>query len=389
MAPVAVPLATELKAPTDGPVKPLLTSGQHEPIFDILTPYDQFPQEVTGPTVWTKEQFESDPKAWKWRWTPEQIADLEKAYVEWEATGKSLPEINRDSFPLSDSIRTFLAGIRTHIVDGAGFALIQGLPTDNWPVAKSSAIYLAIGSVIGIPVSQNGKGHILGHVKDLGNDPTQIHKVRIYTTTARQYFHTDSGDIVGLLCLHRAKEGGESDVVSAHNLWNTLQKERPDVAELLAQPNWYFDRKGEVSEGQKEWVQQAVFYWHDGHLVSHYDPYYVRSITRFVESGQIPGHTAAQLEATEVLEATAQRLALHMILEVGDLQFVADTHVFHARTAYVDHLPPAPRRHLLRLWLSTPEAEGGWKRPFPDSAHIRRGGIQVNSQPHTCPLDAE
>ncbi|WOO84275.1 Taurine hydroxylase-like protein SAT17 [Vanrija pseudolonga] len=389
MAPVAVPLATEPKAPANDVVKPLLTSGQHEPLFDILTPYEQFPKEVTGPTVWTKEEFESNPKAWKWRWTPEQIADLEAAYDEWEKTGKSLPEINRDSFPLANATRTFLAGIREHIVNGAGFALIQGLPTDNWSVVKSSAIYLAIGSVIGIPVSQNGKGHILGHVKDLGNDPTQIHKVRIYTTTARQYFHTDSGDIVGLLCLHRAKEGGESDVVSAHNLWNTLQKERPDVAELLAKPDWYFDRKGEVSDGQKEWVQQAVFYWHDGHLVSHYDPYYVRSITRFIEAGQIPGHSPAQLEAIEVLEATAQRLALHMILEVGDLQFVADTHVLHARTAYVDHLPPAPRRHLLRLWLATPESEGGWKRPFPDSAHIRRGGIQVNSQPHTCPLDAE
>jgi hypothetical protein len=95
-------------------------------------------------------------------------------------------------------------------------------------------------------------------LQDLGNDPTQIDKVRIYSTSARQYFHCDAADIVGLLCLHKALEGGESDVVSAHNLWNTLQAERPDVAELLAMPNWYFDRKGEVSEGQKPWVQRAV-----------------------------------------------------------------------------------------------------------------------------------
>lgn len=94
--------------------------------------------------------------------------------------------------------------------------------------------------------------------QDLGNDPTQIDKVRIYSTSARQYFHCDAADIVGLLCLHKALEGGESDVVSAHNLWNTLQAERPDVAELLAKPNWYFDRKGEVSEGQNPWVKRAV-----------------------------------------------------------------------------------------------------------------------------------
>jgi hypothetical protein len=48
------------------------------------------------------------------------------------------------------------------------------------------------------------------------------------------------------------------DVVSAHHLWNTLQAERPDVAELFTRPEWYFDRKGEVSEGQNGWVKKAV-----------------------------------------------------------------------------------------------------------------------------------
>lgn len=56
-----------------------------------------------------------------------------------------------------------------------------------------------------------------------------------------------------------------------------------------------------------------------------YDPYYVKSIGRFVESGEIPGHTPEQVEAFQVLEETAQKLALHMILEVGDIQFVADS----------------------------------------------------------------
>jgi hypothetical protein len=107
-------------------------------------------------------------------------------------------------------------------------------------------------------------------MQDIGNDPTQIDKVRIYSTAARQFFHTDAADIVGLLCLAKAQEGGESefspvtganvigDVVSAHQVWNTLQAERPDVAELLAQPEWYFDRKGEVSKGQNGWVKKAV-----------------------------------------------------------------------------------------------------------------------------------
>ena len=43
----------------------------------------------------------------------------------------------------------------------------------------------------------------------------------------------------------------------------------------------------------------------------------------------------------------------------------------------------------MRLWLATPESEGGWKLPFHDSTEKKRGGIQVNDQPPVCPLDAE
>lgn len=51
------------------------------------------------------------------------------------------------------------------MVDGIGLALIKDLPVTEWPIEKTAAIYLGIGTAIGVTVSQNGKGHILGHVK--------------------------------------------------------------------------------------------------------------------------------------------------------------------------------------------------------------------------------
>jgi hypothetical protein len=48
-------------------------------------------------------------------------------------------------------------------------------------------------------------------------------------------------------------------------------------------------------------------------------------VGRHVEAGLIPGHTPEQLEAIQVLEDVAQRLSLHMVLAVGDIQFVADS----------------------------------------------------------------
>jgi hypothetical protein len=91
----------------------------------------------------------------------------------------------------------------------------------------------------------------------------------------------------------------------------------------------------------------------------------------------------------KVLEDTCQSLALHMILEIGDIQFLSNEHVLHARTAYKDFPPPAPRRHLARLWLSTPEGEGGWALPMPDAKEKKRGGIQVDNVAPRAPLDAE
>jgi hypothetical protein len=196
---------------------------------------------------------------------------------------------------------------------------------------------MGLGTYLGYFVSQNGRGHVLGHVKDVGDDATQIDKVRIYRTTARQFFHADDSDIVGLLCLHRAQEGGESDLVSVHSVWNELQKKHPDVAKTLTEPNWYFDRKGEVSEGQEQWIKTSVFYLENGgqkRVYCKWDPYYVKSLTRFSDKGSIPSLSKEQWYALETLEAVCNQLALHMILEVGDIQFLSNAHILHARTAY-------------------------------------------------------
>jgi hypothetical protein len=74
-----------------------LTSGQHEPIPELLAPYSAFPKEITGPTVWKREEFINDTSKWQHRWTPELIAELERSYEEFKARGVDLPQINKVS----------------------------------------------------------------------------------------------------------------------------------------------------------------------------------------------------------------------------------------------------------------------------------------------------
>lgn len=129
------------------------------------------------------------------------------------STTYSLTGITQSQFPLAhDSLTELLATMRKEMLNGKGFMLFKGFPVTEWGNHKSAVAYMGLGAHIGYPVSQNGRGHILGHVKDLGEDSTQIDKVRIYRTCARQFFHADDADVVGLLCMSKAQEGGESDI---------------------------------------------------------------------------------------------------------------------------------------------------------------------------------
>jgi hypothetical protein len=178
------------------------------------------------------------------------------------------------------------------------------------------------------------------------------------------------------------------------------------VIETLTTPNWYFDRKGEISPGQDPWYVSSVLYTErrdDGsgsggstpRVWNKLDPNNLTSLVRY-NSGPdavIPPLSEKQTYALQVLEETASELALHMILEPGDIQLLANGHVLHARTAYKDYPPGSVdeagrervRRHLMRLWLAVPESEGGLKTPFFDSDWKKRGG----DVPPVCPLDAE
>ena len=219
-----------------------------------------------------------------------------------------------------------------------------------------------------------------------------------------QYFHVDGADIVGLLCIAKALSGGESDIVSTHHVFSVLQKTHPDVIETMCEPNWYFDRKGEVSEGQEQWIRSSIFYLENApngerRVYAKFDPMNLTSLSRF-NSGpdaKIPPLSDKQQNALKIWEDTCAAESLHMILDPGDIQFLSNSQIFHARTAYKDYPPGSvdengsylPRRHLMRLWLSVPEHEGGWKLPFHDTNEKKRGGVQVHDQAPVCPLDAE
>lgn len=96
---------TSSRAPTKNHEAPrdifpdgIRTSGQHPPLYDALKPFSEFPKEITGPTVWRKEDFENSPEKWTHPFTPEEVEELGKAADNFIASGTALTGISKVSF---------------------------------------------------------------------------------------------------------------------------------------------------------------------------------------------------------------------------------------------------------------------------------------------------
>ncbi|OAQ96279.1 hypothetical protein LLEC1_02227 [Akanthomyces lecanii] len=352
----------------------LRTSGQHPPIESQIRPFDAFPTEITGPTVWEGRDIAARQGEWVHRWTDGELNELLQAVDAFTISGIPLININKHNFSIPNVTRT-LQAVRHDILNGRGFVLFRGLPVEAWGRQKAAIAMMGISAHLGYLLSQNKLGQVLGHVTNLEADyKNSLDKVKIAATNAAlaltllplSLHHTDEADIVGLLFCAPGESGGASGCASAHTVWNALVRERPDVAKLLASPVWYCDRKGEITAGQEPWIKVPVFYLEPGgqeRVYVKWDPYFVKSLTRYSDKGLIPALSPQQLEAMDILEKTCARYGFEYTCEVGDVQFVSCCQTFHSRTAFVDALPPKPPRHLLRTW---------------------RGGIQVDSTPPTA-----
>ncbi len=323
------------------------------------------PERIDTPSAWRGADMvrRSD---WIEPLSAAELGELAAASDSWIDVAADLTLLTREQFALP-LLAPRLARLRTELVDGRGFALLRGLPVVRWGRRRAAVAFYGLGAHLGRALSQNAQGHVLGHVRDLGlasNDPN----VRIYQTHERQTFHTDSADLVGLLCLHPACSGGLSALVSSNTLYNEMRALRPDLAACLFEP-LATDRRGEVPAGAKPYFEIPLFNWFAGQLSAIYQRQYIDSAQRFADA---PRLSAAQVQALDLLDRLANDPELHftMALEPGDMQFVHNHALLHDRTAFSDWPEPQRRRHLLRLWLAPNDV-----RPLPAVYAQRYGSV--------------
>ena len=287
---------------------------------------------------------------WVHEFSAQELRELDHAIKAAVARQVDLVDMRAADFPL-DSLAARLQRVRDDILHGRGFALLRGLPAEGYSLQEKAYAFRGIGAHFGEAVSQNAKGHVLGHVTNLGldyADPT----TRGYQTKADLRFHTDASDIVGLLCVQSSRSGGLSRIASSTTVWNEIVQRRPDLAAELCRP-YCFTRWGEIGAGQKAFAELPLFQECQGMMISMLTP---SAIEKAQALPGVPALEPRQREAIAMVEQVAGEdgIRLDMAFRPGDMQFLLNHTTFHSRTAYEDWPELERRRHLLRLWLACP-----------------------------------
>lgn len=331
----------------------------------------QLPNAIEKPSAWLAADMSRNPDAWLYELTAEDIADLEASAIHFQRLGIDIGQISKETFPLV-TFNGHIAKLKQTLLSGVGLEVLRGLPIKKYSQAFAATIFCGVGAYIGSARSQNADGHILGHVRDIGADSDDPNS-RIYQTCKRQTFHTDSADVVGLLCIREAREGGKSMLVSAETIYNRMKRDCPDLLEKLFDPI-ATDRRGEIPDGAKPYMEIPVLSWHKGYLTVFYQRQYIDSAQRFEGAMRLsPEH----VEALDMFDSLANNpeLCFGMRLQPGDMQFVYNHSQLHDRTEFLDWPDPTQRRHLMRLWLSIVG-----DRPLPESFKERYGTIEVGNR---------
>ncbi len=299
---------------------------------------------IEGPSAWKSADFQSDD-SWILNLTKAEIADIDSALATVKASGPAFPKFRKEHFPLP-VLAPRLAEISTELEDGRGFTLLRGLPVERYSEDEINIIYYGIGLNMGEPVGQNPKGDLLGKVMAVG-DPAD-RNTRVYETNLYLPYHTDPSDVVGLLCLRKARQGGLSSLVAVASVYNQLLERYPEYLGLFYK-QWYYAHLGEDLP-----TLSSLFALHDGKLNFRY-------LRQYIELGheirELP-LSRVEVEALDILDSIIHQpdLRLDMMLEPGDIQFANNHLALHSRTSFEDFEDEAQRRKLLRLWLKMPNS---------------------------------
>jgi hypothetical protein len=354
---------------------------------------------IAGACVWNGGEV-AHATRWQRHLSAEQIAEIDAALRAVRVRGLSWEEIGAADFPLP-GFAALADDIRRELEDGSGIVLLRGIEPARYMPDDLKRLYAGLCRHIGTTVYSNRAGEVMREIRDVTRDSPRGVGERYgalpeggrqgaflssyaRTLTNRELrFHTDRCDVVALFCIRQALSGGVSKLCSSPAVHNAMLRRRPDLAAALYDDVWR-SRFGEEDATDQSSYPLPVWGVMGGKFTSHYSRTFVEAAQRRPAS-EVPRLSPAQEVALDMLHELAEELCFEMIFAPGDIQFVNNHVIYHARTAFEDDAQQGADRLLLRLWLAVPNSralppghEVLWRATAPGAL---RGGIGQTGAP--------
>jgi len=300
---------------------------------------------IDHPSAWKGSDF-SGPGDVAFDLEERHLDALRSVVARAHEAGRDLQEMTEAETAMPE-IEADLLDLRHELMEGRGLVIVRGWPIEEMTEAELGMAYWALGTYFGRGVSQSPMGDRLGYVTDVSKPGT---RERGYRSAKELSLHTDSDDIVGLLCIRQSKSGGISQIASSVAIFNEILKQRPDLMPVYEDGftyHWFGEQP--PGEGVVTSYKVPVFGYEEGKLSCCYLREFIRMGAE--ETGR--AFTEAEEEALALFEETAERedVMFTYRLEPGWASFINNYTTLHSRTAFEDWPEPEKRRLLLRLWL--------------------------------------
>jgi len=355
---------------------------------------------VTLESAWTGSVLSKNPEVWIYTLTPADKRSIHEAVLHFQSLNKSMEAMVKTDFPFSVDFVREIENWKSQLSPaGRGFQLIRGVPVREWSLTQSEIFFWAFGKYLGLPGAQDAKGALLHHVLDSGINATE--GGRRYRTKGIITYHGDGADIVGLLCLHPAKIGGSSRIISSVTVYNKLL----DHVKGQAYVHRLFERV--LFFTGKKFGGSALFnmnpirldsagvlrtYWNQDNFLRAYrlpngtltdagksDAFAMEAIEAYDDILNKDLHRGNFGSEGKSEKNESEELGLDMVLQQGDIQLCSNHLILHSRTEFEDFTDeeiaagggnpsissdkkhgPIGRRDLLRLWVSTVDNNMSW-----------------------------
>lgn len=316
--------------------------------------------------VWKGEELQ--PSRYITKLGLSEIEQIRSAVIGFKLTGKTRDAINKKTFPLSSQLSKKFAVISDELHRGTGVAVVRGLDAAHLNDEEAVIAFAGISShICALRASDSYANQALSHVRDATHDKVPIYAKDIGLAgskiTAKMDFHSDrfSGDILALHVRNDggAGSGGEQYLASFWKIYNELLETEPAVLETLAQPDWPFELK--QKDGAPYLELGPVLFISKGRPICQLVKAPLLGSPRIPRDPTLPMLSADQKHAIEVVEQLAKKFCSKLDRKTGDIQFINNLSIMHARSAY-GNKNKRSSRHLLRMFIRDPV--NAWEKPL-------------------------